>query len=184
MKYQETGRLGRITKNMRMLGFENEMIKILFDSLEFPNLKKKDQTKYIETLMIRMKETIGIDNTYRVLFECGKQCCGKSWSTFVQEIWDNSSSIENCIINLNEKEAKYNTYMTYDEINKTITVIRKKCICGLINKGEFLEYDDTFCMCSLGHMDQFFQTIFDVKRIILEKSIYSGHDECRWYIQI
>ena len=39
MKYQETGRLGRISKNMRKLGFEADMDKILFDSSEFPNFK-------------------------------------------------------------------------------------------------------------------------------------------------
>lgn len=36
MKYQETGRFGRITKNLRKLGFEKEMAEILFDSSAFP----------------------------------------------------------------------------------------------------------------------------------------------------
>jgi hypothetical protein len=48
MTYQETGRFGRITKNLRKLGFEKEMEKILFDSSNFPGLKKSEQSKYVK----------------------------------------------------------------------------------------------------------------------------------------
>jgi hypothetical protein len=104
MEYQETGRFGRITKNLRGQGFEPEMEKILYDSKEFPKLNKKDQTKYIEKVMNRMVDTIGQTNTNNVLFACGEQCCGKSWSNFVKKIWNNSESIDNFFENLNRKE--------------------------------------------------------------------------------
>jgi len=45
MEYIETGRFGRITKNLRKQGFELEMEKILHDSNDFKNLNKRDQTK-------------------------------------------------------------------------------------------------------------------------------------------
>jgi len=182
MEYQKSGRFGRITKNLIKLGFEKEMEKLLFDSLDFPVLKKPEQTKYIETVMKRMEDSIGLENTKKVLFECGAQCCGKSWSKFVKQIWDNSKSLEDFFTNLNKEEEKYNTRMTYNDSNKSITVVRTKCICGLINKGNPLTRKNTFCNCSIGHMSVFFNTIFAVEEIKLKKSIFSGDEKCEWLI--
>jgi len=182
MKYQETGRLGRITKNMRKLGFEADMDKILFDSLEFPHLKKKEQTKYIGTVMERMEINIGLENTKKILKECGAQCCGKSWSNFVRQIWDNARSPAEFFVNLNKEEKKYDTHITYDSEHNCITVVRDKCICGLINKGNVFSNNSVFCNCSIGHMSVFFNSIFRVADIQLIKSIYSGDDKCLWEI--
>ncbi|MGP3779599.1 DUF6144 family protein [Halanaerobium saccharolyticum] len=184
MQYQETGRFGRITKNLRKLGFENEMPEILFDSSAFPELKKSEQSKYVETVVKRMESIIGPENTEQVLFQCGAKCCGKSWSKFVQNIWDDSNSLPDFFYNLNQKEAKYNTEIEYNELNNSITVSRKKCICGLINKGtKFVENTD-YCSCSIGHMSEFFSTIFKIKNIELLNSIYAGDDRCEWLISI
>ena len=184
MKYQETGRFGRITKNLRKLGFKNEMEEILFDSSTFPELKKSEQTKYVETVVKRMKKAIGPENTARVLFECGAKCCGKSWSEFVQNIWDESNSLPDFFYNLNQKEAKYNTKIEYNNSKKSITVSRTRCICGLINKGSKFEDNTDYCSCSIGHMSEFFSTIFEVKSIELLNSIYAGDDKCEWLISI
>jgi len=184
MEYQETGRIGRITKNLRKLGFEDIMDKILFDSIHFTNLNKSEKTEYIEIIIKRMQEHIGFENTNKVLFDCGSQCCGKSWSDFAMQIWKDSKTIEKFIINANKAEEKYNTKFFYDPINNTITVIRTKCICGLINKGEYFKENCAFCNCSIGHMDKFFRTIFKVKNISLKTSIYSGDKECKWIIEI
>ena len=184
MEYQETGRFGRITKNMRKLGFAAAMEITLFDSLEFPNLKKKEQAKYLETVMERMERNIGLENTNRVLYECGAQCCGKSWSSFVKQIWDNSKSLEDFFVNLNNEEKKYDTRITYDSQHKSITVVRNKCICGLINKGNIFKENNTFCNCSIGHMSVFFNSIFVVESIQLMKSIYAGDERCEWIIRL
>lgn len=184
INYQETGRLGRITKNLRKLGFQNEMEKILFDSSNFPKMKKIEQTNYVEIITTRMNEIIGFENTKKVLFECGSQCCGKSWSKFVKDIWDKSKSLDEFFKSINKAEEKYNTNFTYDSEKRIITLIRTKCICGLINKGEHFFKDKTFCNCSLGHMSIFFNSVFDVEDIKLEKSIYSGDKICKWLIKI
>jgi len=34
------------------LGFADAMEKVIFDSSDFPNLKKKEQTKYLETVYV------------------------------------------------------------------------------------------------------------------------------------
>jgi len=184
MKYQETGRLGRITKNLRKLGFEKEMETILFDSSNFTKLKKIDQTRYIETLTKRMEETIGLEASKKVLFECGAQCCGKSWSKFVKAVWEKSNSLEDFFEKINKAEEKYYTHFSYNSTNNTITLIRTKCICGLINKGNIFTNNTSFCNCSLGHMDVFFNSVLNVKDIKLEKSIFSGNERCEWLIQL
>ncbi len=130
MEYLEGGRLGRITKHLRKQGHEKEMEDILYDSKNFPKLKKPEQTKYVETVMTRMDKSIGSENAEKVLIECGKQCCGKSWSNFVKDIWNQSESINDFFINLNEKEEKYNTRITYNPDKNSIVVERSKCICG------------------------------------------------------
>lgn len=182
MEYQETGRFGRITKNLKKKGFEPEMKNILYDSKNFTKLKKTDQTKYIENVMNRMVDTIGQENTDEVLFACGEQCCGKSWSNFAKGIWNNSKSTDDFFINLNKEEKKYNTYISYNSSNKTIIVNRTKCICGLVNKGGHFTSNKSFCNCSIGHMSMFFNSIFSVKNIQLEKSILRGDDKCEWNI--
>lgn len=182
MSYQETGRFGRITKSLRKNGFENSMEDILFDSNDFKNLKKKEQTKYVGTVVKRMEQIIGKDNTKKVLFECGKNCCGKSWSDFAKRIYNNSDSIESFIHNLNKEEIKYDTFISFDKNKNTIQVKRTKCICGLINKGEIFSDTNLYCNCSNGHMAAFFDPIFRVDKIVLEQSIYNGNDSCIWKI--
>lgn len=184
MKYQENGRFGRITKNMRKKGFENKMKKVLFDSAEFNKLNKSDQTKYVEKVTGRMAKEIGEENTNAVLFECGSQCCGKSWSQFVKNIWNESTCVEDFFVKLNLEEEKYNTYISYNDKENKITVVRKKCICGLINKGDTLSENKLFCNCSIGHMHSFFNTIFDIDKIEFKKSIFNGEEKCEWDIFI
>lgn len=184
MEYQETGRLGRITKNLRKQGFEKGMENILYDSSKFPKLKKPEQTKYVETVMIRMIENIGVECTEKVLFECGAKCCGKSWVKFVKGIWDVSNSLDDFFVNLNTEEKKYNTTIDYNLTAQSITVERNKCICGLINKGEHFTDNISYCKCSNGHMSEFFNSVFSVKEVKLEESIYSGADTCRWTVQL
>lgn len=182
MSYQETGRFGRITKSLRKNGFENKMEDILFDSKNFTNLKKKEQTQYVGAVVNRMEQLIGEDNTKKVLSECGKNCCGKSWADFAKRIYSNSDSIERFVNNLNKEEIKYNTYFTFDKIRNTIQVKRTKCICGLINKGEIFSNTNLYCNCSNGHMSAFFSSIFRVDKIILEQSLYNGDDSCVWEV--
>ena len=130
---------------MRKLGFAAEMDKVLFDSSEFPHLKKKEQTKYIETVMDRMEESIGLDNTKKILQACGAQCCGKSWSDFVRRIWDQAESPADFFVKLNNEEKKYATEITYHPAGKSISVVRNKCICGLINKGDLFNHGSVNC---------------------------------------
>ena len=184
MKYQETGRFGRITKHLRKQGFELEMADILYDSKSFAGLSKTDQTKYVETVLHRMIKIIGIESTEKILFECGSQCCGKSWSNFAKRIWDNSKSLDDFFEKLNEEEKKYSTMISYNSAENSITVERDKCICGLINKGDHFKSTKAYCKCSLGHMSVFFNSIFSVQDIQLVESIYSGSERCKWNILI
>lgn len=184
MEYLEGGRFGRITKHLRKQGYEEEMENILHDSKNFPKLKKPEQTKYVETVMGRMDKSIGKDNAERVLIECGAQCCGKSWSSFVKRIWNQSESVNDFFIKLNKEEEKYNTQFTYDPNRNSIAVERSKCICGLINKGKPFETHKGYCKCSIGHMSAFFNTVFNVKEVQMKQSIFSGSDTCKWHIQL
>jgi len=182
MEYLEGGRFGRITKHLRKQGFEKEMEKILHDSINFPKLKKADQTEYVETVIGRMETIVGKENSTSVLFDCGAQCCGKSWSNFVKKIWDQSQSTEDFLKNLNQEEKKYHTQFTYNTKENSINVERTKCICGLINKGKPFKTYKGYCECSVGHMSVFFNTVLDVHDIKIEQSIYSGSETCRWKI--
>ncbi len=184
MKYQETGRFGRITRNLRKLGFQEKMDEILIGSDKFNNLKKVEQTDYVRTTVNRMRESIGEPSTEKVLFECGAQCCGKSWSNFAKQIWNNSNSVDAFFLNLNEKEKKYNTTIAYHANDNTIIVERSKCICGLINKGKPLSTDNDYCKCSIGHMSVFFNSVFSVVDITFVDSIFLGASKCSWSIKI
>ena len=182
MGYQETGRFGRITKHLRKLGCEEHMESILHDSGEFSTLKKVDQAKYVEVVVGRMTESLGQEMTDRVLYECGAQCCGKSWSNFAKRIRQASSSLDDFVDNLNKEEAKYNTRVEYCSLENSVVVERTKCICGLVNKGLPFESNSRFCNCSIGHMAAFFATVFNVDQVELEETISAGSSRCRWKI--
>ncbi len=182
MPYQETGRFGRITKHLRKLGFETEMEPILHDSGGFNKLKKADQTKYVEVVVDRMVKHVGLENTERVLYECGAQCCGKSWSQFAKRIWEDSVSMEEFVEKLNKEEEKYNTHIEHCVSDNTLVVERSKCICGMINKGLPFESSGDFCSCSIGHMAAFFGAVLPVSRVELEETISVGDDRCRWKV--
>lgn len=184
MEYQETGRFGRITKNLRKEGFEDKMDSILFDSINFPKLNKVDKVHYVESTVNRMKAEIGEDNTKKVLFQCGAKCCGKSWSAWAKSFWDNSDSLDDFFVNLNKEEEKYNTSMSFDKAANTVSVMRTKCICGLINKGAFSTDDNLYCTCSSGHMDAFFSSVFSVENVELEQSIFNGAVTCNWKVKL
>lgn len=72
----------------------------------------------------------------------------------MKNIWDNSDSLANFFENLNKQEEKYNTIIKNN--GDTITVIREKCICGMVNKGTRFEENKTYCNCSTGYMQKFF----------------------------
>ncbi|MGL1930390.1 MAG: DUF6144 family protein [Desulfotalea sp.] len=184
MEYLEGGRFGRITKNLRKQGYEKEMEDILHDSTGFPKLKKPEQTKYVETVIGRLKESIGEDKTNKILFDCGAKCCSKLWTSFVKNIWSQSESLQDFFKLLNEEEEKYNTTLEYNSTDNTITVQRSKCICGMINKGKPFTTHKEYCMCSIGHMSVFFNTVFDVKEINILGSIYSGSEKCTWLVEL
>lgn len=184
MAYQETGRFGRITKHLRKLGHEGEMESILHDSGGFARLKKAEQVKYVDVVVGRMVEAIGPQEAERVLYECGAQCCGKSWSAFARRIWDESATVEEFVGNLNREEEKYNTRIEYLPDDNALVVERTACICGLINKGLPLDAGSRYCSCSLGHMAIFFGTVLEVGGIELEESISAGSDRCRWTVQL
>ncbi len=183
MKYQETGRFGRITKNLRKEGFETEMESVLFDSSSFPKLTNKKKVRYVETVVDRMEEKIGTVNTKKVLSRCGVQCCGKSWSNFAKNIWNNSNSLKDFFNNLNKEEEKYNTIISFEKEKNTVYVMRTKCICGLINKGD-ISKENLFCSCSNGHMDAFFNSVFSVKNVELQQAIFTGADSCKWKVEL
>jgi len=182
LAYQETGRFGRITKHLRKLGCEEHMESILHDSGEFSTLKKVEQAKYVEVVVGRMTEGLGQEMTDRVLYECGAQCCGKSWSNFAKRIRQASSSLADFVDNLNKEEAKYNTRIEYCSLENSVVVERTKCICGLVNKGLPFESNSSFCNCSIGHMAKFFSTVFNVDKVELEETISAGSNRCRWKI--
>ena len=185
MEFQETGRLGRITKNLRKHGFEDAMKEILHDSLMFNSLKKADQATYLETVMERMVTAIGQDNAMMVMRSCGEQCCGKSWAAFARNIWENSNgTVEDFVEKLNHEERKYSTSMMYDREKNEIKVFRSQCICGMINNGGPFTTNTTFCTCSTGHMEKFFNAVFDVNEVTFIGSIMNGAGNCEWSVSI
>lgn len=184
MEFQETGRFGRITKNLRKQGFEDKMDTILLDSIGFPELKKEAKVRYVEATVNRMKTEIGTVNTKKVLFECGVKCCGKTWAKWAKTIWDNSDSLNDFFVNLNKEEEKYNTQMSYDKEQNVVYVMRSKCICGLVNKGNISIEPNLYCSCSSGHMDVFFSSVFSVNKVELKQSIFNGAKTCRWKVKL
>jgi hypothetical protein len=184
MEYLITGRFGRITKNIINNGFEEYLDNILYDSMEFPKMNKKQKAEYIQLVIIRMEKYIGKDNTLKVLNSCGKQCCGKSWTTFAKDIWDETKELTRFFEFLNIREKAYNTEFVYNKEKNTIIINRGKCLCGLVEKAQFKYDTGRYCECSTGHFKEFFEAIFSVEDISIKQSILYGADCCTWEVKL
>lgn len=184
MEFHKGGRFGRITKSMIDKGFEADLEKVLFDSMNFSKMNKNQSVKYVETVINRMDNHLGKENTKKILSKCGERCCGKTWSNFVREIKDSTEDLVSFFQLLNQKEAAFNTVFDFDQDKNIITINRGKCICGLINKAKNKFNSNLYCQCSTGHFFRFFEPVFPVKNVELKKSILSGADSCEWEVKI
>ena len=184
MEYLSTGRFGRITKNIINNGFEEYLDKILYDSMGFLKMNKKQKAEYIQLVIIRMEKYLGKDNTQKVLSSCGKQCCGKSWATFVKDIWDETKELTRFFELLNLREKPYNTEFVYNKEKNTVIIERSKCLCGLVEKAQYKHETGLYCECSTGNFKEFFETIFIVEDVNLQQSILYGSDCCKWEVRI
>ena len=62
-----------------------------------------------------MGKYLGKDNTQKVLRSCGNQCCGKSWTNFVKDIWDETKELTSFFKLLNIREKACNTEFVYNK---------------------------------------------------------------------
>jgi hypothetical protein len=184
MEHLRTGRFGRITKNIIGNGFEGCLDEILGDSTRYTGMDKKEKAEYIRAVIERMEDHLGRDDSKKVMSDCGKQCCGKSWSNFIRDIWDKTGDMDRFFELLNIKERNYGTEFVFDKESNTILIERNKCICGLVEKARYLHEKGMYCECSTGHFREFFGQIFIVEDVLLKQSILSGSNRCRWEVDI
>ncbi len=184
MEFHKSGRFGRIVKNMIQEGFEDQLEYIFYDSMQFSSMGKKEKVKYIEEVIQRLDQRLGHEVATKILKNCGRQCCGKSWANFVTDIHDATENIDDFFILLNEREAPYNTVFDYHSARNEITITRQKCLCGLIDKAKRQFESNLYCACSTGHFEKFFDTVFSVEGIRLNQSILTGAKFCEWTVKI
>jgi hypothetical protein len=184
MEHLKTGRFGRITKNIIGNGFDGYLDVILGDSMEYINMDKKEKAGYIRTVIERMENHIGRDNAKKVMGDCGRQCCGKSWSCFIKDIRDKTRDMTRFFELLNIKERNYGTVFVFNKEKNTVLIKRDKCLCGLVEKARYKHENGVYCECSTGHFREFLGKIFTVEDVLLKQSILYGSDRCIWEVKI
>ncbi len=184
MKYHESGRFGRITKNIRAMGQADKLADIMPESWTFSQMSPKEKTQYVFRVVKRMETHLGSEPTKAVMHRCGQQCCGKSWIGFVQDIWAESKDLNDFFTRLNHQERAYHTVFSYSPKSRTIEIDRTRCICGLAGNARYPTDSTLFCECSAGHFSEFFCSVFDVRDISLKQSLLAGADSCKWILTI
>ena len=75
LEYHKGGRFGRITKAMINEGFEGSLEKVLYDSIDFPKMSKKQSVEYVENVVNRMENNLGKEHT--------KKSVNEMWQTML-----------------------------------------------------------------------------------------------------
>jgi len=184
MDHLRTGRFGRITKNIIYNGFEEHLDVILGDSMEYIRMGKKEKAGYIRSVIERMERYMGKDNVKKVMSDCGRQCCGKSWTDFIDGIHCASKDINDFFELLNIEEKNYGTEFVFLQENNMIVIERSRCLCGLVEKARYKHENRNYCECSTGHFREFLGKVFTVEDILLKQSILCGADKCVWEVKI
>jgi predicted hydrocarbon binding protein len=115
----------------------------------------------------------------RVLEECGRRCQSPSFVGKASKIYEASESVDEFLDELGK---------IFDGLHREgndVYVVYPKCYCPNVNKIPPGEISATYCRCSQGWTKELFEgALARQVDVIMERSILSGDDQCRFRVVV
>jgi len=135
--------------------------------------------KWIARLIAGLDEHVDEKTRAVILEQCGRQCQSESSVRKAKAIYENSENIDDFLRRLGQK------YKHLHIEGNNVHFIYPKCLCSQVNKIPKGKLSGTYCACSIGWTKALFEgALGKPVEVIMEKSIISGDDECRFKIVI
>ena len=120
-----------------------------------------------------------VDETTRavILEQCGRQCQSESSIRKAKAIYEKSKNTDDFLRRLGQD------YKYLCREGNNVYFIYPKCLCSQVNKIPKGKLSGTYCNCSRGWTKALLEgALGKPVEVIMEKSIISGDDECRFKI--
>jgi predicted hydrocarbon binding protein len=133
--------------------------------------------EWITQLIAGLDEKVDEKTRIAILEQCGRQCQTQSLIQKARKIYENSRNTEEFL----EKFGK--TYRHLHREGDRVYIIYPRCYCSQVNKLPKGRLSGTYCNCSRGWAKALFEGAMGRPvEVLMEKSIISGDDQCRFRI--
>ena len=132
---------------------------------------------WITNLMDGLDNNVDKETIIKILEQCGRQCQSQSFIKKAKAIYEKSKNTDDFL----NKLAQVYKHM-HREGNK-VYIVYPKCYCSQVNKIPKGKLSGTYCNCSRGWAKALFEGATGKPvEVIMEKSMISGDDQCKFEV--
>jgi predicted ArsR family transcriptional regulator len=135
--------------------------------------------RWIATLMDGLNKNVDEKTLTMILEQCGRQCQSQSFVKKARNIYQKSKSTDEFLEKLGQ------TYKHLHREGDRVYIVYPRCYCSQVNKIPKGKLSGVYCNCSRGWAKALFEgALGRPVEVIMEKSIISGDNECKFRITL
>lgn len=135
--------------------------------------------RWIATLMDGLDKNVDEKTLAMILEQCGHQCQSQSFVKKARNIYQKSKSIDEFLEKLGQ------VYKHLHREGDRVYIVYPRCYCSQVNKIPKGKLSGIYCNCSRGWAKALFEgALGRPVEVIMEKSIISGDDECKFRVML
>ncbi len=133
--------------------------------------------KWIATLVAGLDEHVDEKTRAKIFEQCGRQCQSQSFIKKARGIYEKSKNIDEFL------ETLGRVYKHLHREGDKVYIVYPRCYCSQVNKIPRGILSATYCNCSRGWAKALFEgALGRPVEVMMEKSIVSGDDQCKFRI--
>lgn len=135
--------------------------------------------RWIATLMDGLNKNVDEKTLAMILEQCGRQCQSQSFLKKARNIYQKSRSTDESLEKLGQ------VYKHLHREGDRVYLVYSRCYCSQVNKIPKGKLSGVYCNCSRGWAKALFEgALGRPVEVIMEKSIISGENECKFRIML
>lgn len=135
--------------------------------------------RWIATLMDGLNKNVDEKTLTMILEQCGRQCQSQSFLKKARNMYQKSRNTDEFLEKLGQ------TYKHLHREGDRVYIVYPRCYCSQVNKIPKGKLSGIYCNCSRGWAKALFEgALGRPVEVIMEKSIISGDNECRFRIML
>jgi hypothetical protein len=135
--------------------------------------------RWIATLMDGLNKNVDEKTLTMILEQCGRQCQSQSFLKKARNMYQKSRKTDEFLEKLGQ------TYKHLHREGDRVYLVYPRCYCSQVNKIPKGKLSGIYCNCSRGWAKALFEgALGRPVEVIMEKSIISGDNECRFRIML